>query len=136
MSSWCREVKGREKPVEAEGNRRIASVAGVILALTIFAVGCASENARSADVPSTRGGGKSIVVAAGDIASCASSGDEATADLLATIDGTVVTLGDNAYEQGSAENYRECYDPTWGRFKHRTLPVPGNHEYLTRDAEG
>ena len=77
-----------------------------------------------------------VLVAAGDIASCASSGDEATADLLATIDGTVITLGDNAYEQGLAENYRECYYPTWGTFKDRTLPIPGNHEYETEGAQG
>jgi acid phosphatase type 7 len=45
-------------------------------------------------------------------------------------------LGDEAYENGSAKNFRECYDPTWGRFKNRTFPVPGNHEYMTEGAEG
>ncbi|MGV3742626.1 MAG: metallophosphoesterase family protein, partial [Burkholderiaceae bacterium] len=29
-----------------------------------------------------------------------------------------------------------CYHATWGRFKERTHPTPGNHEYRTRSAEG
>jgi hypothetical protein len=27
------------------------------------------------------------------------------------------------------EDFRECYDPTWSRFKRLTMPVPGKHEY-------
>jgi hypothetical protein len=49
--------------------------------------------------------------------------------LLAGIGGTVFTLGDNAYFGGSAQEYRQCYDPTWGREKARTRPTLGNHEY-------
>ncbi len=41
-----------------------------------------------------------ILVGAGDIASCNSSGDEATADLLDGISGTIFTTGDNVYELG------------------------------------
>jgi len=69
------------------------------------------------------------VIAAGDIAGCSSSyRDEATARLVAGISGTVLTLGDNAYPDGSTANYR-CYDASWGKFKSRTRPSPGNHEY-------
>lgn len=75
-----------------------------------------------------------VVVTAGDIADCASNGDEATALLLDQIDGTVVTLGDNAYPSGSASEFANCYDPTWGRHKVRTYPSPGNHEYYTANA--
>jgi hypothetical protein len=75
-----------------------------------------------------------IFVGAGDISSCSSSGDEATALLLDGIGGTVFTLGDNAYEDGSATQYANCYDPTWGRHKARTRPAPGNHEYHTAGA--
>jgi hypothetical protein len=77
-----------------------------------------------------------VLVAAGDIASCSSSGDEATADLLDTIDGTVAALGDNAYESGSPSEYANCYEPSWGRHKARTKPAPGNHDYLTAGAGG
>ena len=76
------------------------------------------------------------LVGAGDIASCGGSGDEATARLLDEIPGTVFTAGDNAYENGSAENYAECYAPSWGRHKSRTRPSPGNHEYFTAGASG
>ena len=77
-----------------------------------------------------------VVVAAGDIADCDSEGDEATAKLLEGIEGTVLTLGDNAYASGTAEEFAECYDPTWGRAKTRTNPVPGNPDYRTEGAQG
>jgi alkaline phosphatase len=75
-----------------------------------------------------------VLVGAGDIASCALPGDEATAKLIERIPGIVFTLGDNAYESGTAREFRECYDPTWGRFLDRTrFAVIGNHDYLTDD---
>jgi hypothetical protein len=77
-----------------------------------------------------------VLVAAGDIASCSSSGDEATADLLGAIAGTVATLGDNAYDDGSASEYANCYAPSWGKYKTRTRPAPGNHDYQTPGASG
>ena len=77
-----------------------------------------------------------VLVGAGDIAVCGSSGHPATALLLDGIAGTVFTAGDNAYPDGSDANYAECYDPTWGRHKARTRPSPGNHEYYTPGAAG
>jgi hypothetical protein len=76
------------------------------------------------------------LVGAGDIASCASSGDEATALLLDGIAGTVFTVGDNAYESGTSTEFSDCYGPTWGRQKARTRPAVGNHEYNTPGATG
>src|SRR5207248_2668652 len=75
-----------------------------------------------------------VLVGAGDIADCGSSGAEATAALLDAIPGTVFTAGDNVYSSGTASEYANCYDPTWGRHKARTRPAPGNHEYNTSDA--
>lgn len=82
--------------------------------------------------------GSSItVVAAGDIAGCNTSGDTTTANLIGSINPTlVITLGDNAYESGSATEFANCYNPTWGLFKGITRPAPGNHEYLTSGASG
>ncbi len=77
-----------------------------------------------------------VLVGAGDIASCDSDGDEATAALLDGIPGTVFTAGDNAYDDGSAEDFRECYDPSWGRHKDRTWPAAGNHDWHTDDLAG
>lgn len=69
------------------------------------------------------------LVGAGDIADCDTPWDEATADLLDAIPGIVFTAGDNVYEDGTAEEYANCYDPSWGRHKDRTYPAIGNHEY-------
>jgi hypothetical protein len=74
------------------------------------------------------------LVGAGDIADCNVPGDNATAELLDKIPGTVFTTGDNAYEAGSATQYANCYGPTWGRHKARTRPAPGNHDYGTAGA--
>ena len=74
------------------------------------------------------------LVGAGDIARCGFGGDGATAKLLGKISGTVFTLGDNAYPEGTSEQFRECYDPTWGKYKRRTKPAAGNHDYLTSEA--
>lgn len=77
-----------------------------------------------------------ILVGAGDIASCSSSGDEATAALLDTIEGTVFTLGDNVYDNGTMSEFDACYEASWGRHRARTKPVPGNHDYNTSGATG
>src|SRR5215207_2999552 len=76
------------------------------------------------------------LVGAGDIASCSYDQDRATANLLANVSGTVFTLGDNAYPDGTAAQFQNCYDPTWGAQKSRTKPSVGNHEYHTPDATG
>jgi len=77
-----------------------------------------------------------VVLAAGDIASCASDGDERTTALLAANRGTVLTLGDNAYDSGTPAEFRSCYGASWGRHKRRTRPSLGNHEYNTPGASG
>lgn len=75
-----------------------------------------------------------VLVGAGDIAACGSSGASRTASLLASIPGTVFAAGDLAYPIGSTNDFADCFDPTWGRFRSRMLAAPGNHEYLTKDA--
>ena len=84
------------------------------------------------------------LVGAGDIADCRNTNDEATAALLANISGTVITLGDNAYPNGTRVEFANCYDnyrlsdgstydssrsDWWGKYKGRTMPTLGNHEY-------
>ena len=80
---------------------------------------------------SQQGSETAVLVGAGDIASCASPGSEATAALIDRIPGTVITIGDNAYPDGSAADFASCYGPTWGRHKARTRPTPGDHDYVT-----
>lgn len=76
-----------------------------------------------------------VLVGAGDIADCKKiEGAQATARLLDSIPGTVFTLGDHAYSKGTAQQFAECYDPTWGRHRARTRPAAGNHDYGTPGA--
>jgi acid phosphatase type 7 len=75
-----------------------------------------------------------VLVGAGDIAACNSDGDEATAQLLDEIEGTVITLGDNAYPDGTESDFSRCYGPSWGRHLSRTRPAPGNHDYHSTGA--
>jgi uncharacterized protein YjdB len=77
-----------------------------------------------------------VFVGAGDIGTCTNDGDEATAQLLDRIAGTVFVAGDNVYDDGTAQEFANCYEPTWGRHKARTRPVPGNHEYNIPGATG
>src|SRR5829696_1073072 len=80
--------------------------------------------------------GHSVLVGAGDIGSCRTTGDEDTAALLGGINGTVATFGDNAYESGTSAEFARCYDPSWGQFKARTKPSVGDGEYETAGASG
>jgi len=77
------------------------------------------------------------VLAAGDIAECDHQGDEATARILAQYPhATILTLGDNAYQHGTPADFRNCYAPSWGKFKDRTRPATGNHDEATKNAQG
>ena len=68
-------------------------------------------------------------IGAGDIGECGIPWAAKTAALIDTTPGTVFTLGDNAYPYGRAVDYANCYAPTWGKYKKRTHPAPGNHDY-------
>src|SRR5438045_3056803 len=68
--------------------------------------------------------GDPVFVGAGDIADCAVDGGQATAALLDNIAGTIFTAGDNAYPNGSTDDYNGCYNASWGRHKSRTRPAP------------
>ncbi len=82
------------------------------------------------------------IFAAGDIARCrdlkVGPGAVETAQLLDKLvadnpGALVLGLGDLAYQRGSKQEFESCYEPTWGRHKNRTLPVPGNHEFGPSD---
>jgi hypothetical protein len=94
------------------------------LVIVLLAGGCVRTEAG----PTGRGGDTAVLVGAGDIADCASPGDEATAALLDSVPGTVFTTGDNAYRRGTAQEFARCYGPSWGRHRARTRPAPGNHD--------
>jgi hypothetical protein len=83
---------------------------------------------------------------AGDIADCRKTPAEQTmaaqtaklinTDLARNKNAYVITLGDNTYPIGKPEEFNNCYDKTWGKFKAITLPSPGNHDYGVPMANG
>jgi hypothetical protein len=79
-----------------------------------------------------------ILMAAGDIACRPGSRvtptvcrHQYTSDLLMNEPEltNVLVLGDIQYDDGCYSDYLGAYDPTWGRRKEITKPVPGNHDY-------
>jgi len=121
-------------------NPRLAAA----LAATLYFCGCAGAPSvptavphdGASPAPTSQGYSEALLVGAGDIADCNSPGSELTARLLDVMGGTVFTAGDNAYMQGTAAQFRDCYNPTWGRHRERTRPTPGNHDYETPNAAG
>ncbi len=85
--------------------------------------------------------GDPVIMAAGDIicttihppdgSSCEHA---ATSQLIVDQNPTaVLTLGDHCHDP-TAACFSNNYDPSWGRFKSKTHPVVGNHEYLVSGA--
>ena len=95
-----------------------------------------APSAPSSPSPEPAPSGDPVLIGAGDIATCDSDADSETAALLAGQQGTVFTAGDNAYPDGSASQFADCYGPTWGRELARTRPAPGNHDHHTTDLAG
>jgi hypothetical protein len=109
----------------------------LFLVLTMPCCTTISGQSKAVASPSDATTSEQTVIAAGDIVDCYNlSGSEATAKLVDKIPGTVLTLGDLAYPDGTDQNFNECYAKTWGRHKSRTRPAPGNHEYHTPGAAG
>jgi calcineurin-like phosphoesterase family protein len=117
-----------------------ALIGGLAAALAIGA-GEAADPGGSAGAAAAGPGGAVTIAAAGDIA-CGRESRGAdcvegrTADLIEEIDpAAVLALGDIQYESSSYLDYLDGYDRSWGRFKDRTYPAIGNHEYNTPVAD-
>ena len=95
----------------------------------LAAVACGWDVTSPTSFRSAGDSNTAVLIGAGDIAACGSKGTEATATLLDGLPGTIFTAGDNAYPSGTASDFLNCYEPTWGRYKARTRPSPGNHDY-------
>ena len=80
--------------------------------------------------------GEAILLAVGDIGYCNANNDDLVGQLAARLPGTIALLGDIAYDAGSASEFANCFDPTWGPLRDRLRPAPGNHEYQTKGAAG
>ncbi len=125
-------------------------LSAVVAALLLTSAACSDDRPEEPEPTATAGptgrapdtsepedrGTPVTIMGAGDVA-----GDRedatATGRLIEEEDpDAVFTTGDNAYPDGTVSDYAKKYDPTWGSFKDRTYPVPGNHDYHTDDAAG
>jgi hypothetical protein len=86
-----------------------------------------------------------VIAAAGDIACDPGSNSgapkncdqDSTAKIVEGLDpAAVLTLGDTQYEKNTLAAYMEVFDKSWGKFKEIIHPAIGNHEYLTKNAQG
>jgi PKD repeat protein len=111
--------------------------------LVMLVAGCEPEPLgplAEVDFSETGGGSGQVLIGAGDIATCENTRDDQTAALVDSLlvehpDALVFTAGDNVYQNGTAQEYAECYEPSWGRFKDRTWATIGNHEYDLGNAD-
>lgn len=131
-------------PARPRSPVRLRAIAGVVLLpAVIYASGATSPvidqpvgiGQAEAAVEVLEDAGE-VFVGAGDIAYCNHDGQDRTAALLDEIEGTVFTIGDNSQNEGTHQQFRDCYDPSWGRHKWRTRPAIGNHDRLTPDGAG
>jgi acid phosphatase type 7 len=131
------------------GSLRLFFLIGTSIALLSAAEACSSSPSSpsagggtllvaTSTTPAT--GQTAVVLGVGDIGMCGSNGTTpldsvaATARLVAGLQGQLILAGDIAYLHGSAANFRDCFNPSWGQFRNRWRPVPGNHEYETPGA--
>jgi acid phosphatase type 7 len=106
--------------VEASPSRASASLAATVGALRGTVTATASFH----------------LVAVGDIAR-EGGAQAATAAVIAARDPqALLLLGDTAYDDGAIGDYAAWYDPSYGRFRSISWPLPGNHEYRTANAAG
>lgn len=119
-----------------------------LAALAVIFAGCESDKAaRETANRAVLMADKGITIyTAGDIADCKDRGPQYSgaartaamivSRLAADKDAVVLSLGDHTYPVGLLSEFTDCYEPTWGKFKARTYPTPGNHEYYSPLAAG
>lgn len=119
-----------------------------LVALSVLGFSCYSREGATpppADAPAKEVAlaGATVMIGAGDIAVCGTSGDEATgamvdsvlkADSVEKVENAVFTAGDNAYPSGAegpSNIFARCFNSSWGskRIMQSIHPSPGNHDF-------
>jgi hypothetical protein len=67
----------------------------------------------------------------GDTGWCGSPALGPLARLFDRLDGDILLAGDLAYPSGTMEEFRNCFEPSFGKFKSRMRASPGNHDYVS-----
>ena len=97
-----------------------------------LATACSSPSGPTGGGGGGGGGGRGqtvSVIGVGDIGMCGRPEVAQVARLVSTLEGDLLLAGDIAYFQGTAAQFRDCFNPSWGQFRPRWHAVPGNHEY-------
>lgn len=150
-TSLTNRTAGKNYPAGLEGTHS-ESIGGLSASKTYYFQACASDDdgtrcAQIHDFKTLSAAGEAIVLAAGDIgdddsaidpADGSHGQDETGAVIAAANPHKVLTLGDNAYLDGSLAQYQRNFDPWWGGphtnhgapsgFGDRLRPALGNHE--------
>ena len=92
-----------------------------------------STSGASVDVPVTPS--ESLLVI-GDIGDCNSDAPAQVAALVETLPGSIVAVGDIAYPNGTLDELQRCFGQPFKNVLDRIIPVTGNHEYGTPNAQG
>ena len=135
-------------PANVEGPHA-ETITGLSPSTTYYFRACATDNNGTGcgelhDFKTLASNGDAVIAAAGDIGDDTPSpnAQDETGAVVASLDPVkVLTLGDNAYEDGTLAEYNANYRPWWGAainvdsggpngFGDRTRPALGNHEIL------
>jgi Calcineurin-like phosphoesterase len=76
------------------------------------------------------GSSSTFVNVLGDTGWCGSPALGPLARLFERYDGDILLAGDLAYPSGTIEEFKQCFEPSFGRFKSRMRASPGNHDYV------
>lgn len=99
----------------------------------VAACGLAVATAGAAPALPAAAASSPTLAAAGDIiddCTGSSCGYQQTAKVITSLNPTtVLALGDVSNRSGSASDYTSRFDGSWGVFKAKIRPVPGNHDY-------
>ena len=76
------------------------------------------------------GNASTFVNVLGDTGWCGSPALGPLARLFERFDGDILLAGDLAYPSGTMDEFRNCFEPSFGKFKSRMRASPGNHDYV------
>ena len=76
------------------------------------------------------GSASTSVNVVGDTGWCGSPALRPLSLLMERYEGDILLAGDLAYPSGTMEEFRNCFEPSFGRFKTRGRAAPGNHDYV------
>src|SRR4030095_13615627 len=76
------------------------------------------------------GNSSTFVNVLGDTGWCGPPALAPLARLFERYDGDILLAGDLAYPSGTMEEFRNCFEPSFGKFTSRMRASPGNHDYV------